>query len=272
MKQVAGIKEAAQILAEKLYKVQVNLDGEPAYKGHFKTNEIRQNYGSITRFLETLIEESNAQEVAVHYGESNGSSWKNPRWIYFKKAADVAQPMDNIEVDPYSLNGIEVNHNAKEALQARLWMVKNELDRTKSERDRFDAKLQTISDKYDVLEEKYRDLKHEHKDLELDHQRQISNMTKPSYFDKILENEDLMDKIGEAIGENLRPSGLNGADLSPEGQYVLEAMRSTNGMDKAFARVVAQLTNIKFLDDLNSLLTKHESTQEPGTLDLTADQ
>ena len=274
MKRVKGVQEAARILASKKHKIQVHADGKPAFDGHLKTDEIIESYGGIKRFLEGIIDDNAPSTIAIQYGESNGSSWKNPTWIYFdlsekQESKPKAQPTGQMDMDPFSLNGVDMAPNSSEALKARLWTTANELQRTSSERDRLQNKVDLLTDKNEQLLEENRELKHQVKDLEMDHKREMANLTKPGMLEKLLEREDLVDKIVDILGDQMGPeNSLNAANLSEHARAVIDTMQNRQGMDQALYRVVANLSP-GFIQDLNALFIKYEQ-QAPKELDATA--
>jgi len=271
MKQVKGIEEAAKILASRMHKVNLSCDGQEAYKGWLKTDEIRQAYGSIRQFLEGYIKDRQPKVMVINYGESNGSSLKNPKTMFFQVEQEntPATHVTNAN-DPYGVQGLNLAPESPESLKARLWSIGQELERTARERDKLELRNEQLREKNEELIETNREQRHKIADLEMDHKRELANINKPSFVDKILEDKELRDSILDAIGDR-EGAGLNGAALSDNGRYVVESMQSMPGLDQVLSQVTANATKMKFMQELVNLI-QAQTTPPAQELDATANQ
>lgn len=268
MKRISSLKEMTRLLANGNYKIAVNVDDKPAFDGHLKTQEIKETYGSIKSFLESVIEDSDPKVITVQYGLTNGSSWKNPRWMFIDlqaKNSEKERPAQrSFRQDPYGLNGIATPNETMDSLQFKLLFLNNELERHKNDASNATRDKEDYKRKLEEQIEEVRSLKHKLQDLELEHKREISSIQKPSMIDKLLEKPEVAAGIMDLISSaNVPKQGLNGAPLSDYGNHVVQVMQKHANIDRVLARVLkAMNTNKEFTGQLMGLLNRIETATE----------
>jgi hypothetical protein len=270
MKRVNGLQEMTRLLAGANYKLALEVDGKPAYDGQLKTTEIKETYGSIKKFLDGIVADYSPEVISAQYGLTNGSSWKNPTWIYcdLKATENNKKPLSlgfsDFQKDPFGLNGMEVPQGDSLAtLQYKFLLKASELQKAELKLEQLSSKNENYKDKLDEYHEIIRDLKNDIEDLKRTHLRELEGIQKPSMIEKLLENPEVSGGLMKLLDQsNSGSAGLNAPKLTEYGQHVLSTMQSSPKIEKVLSRVLNSMnTNQQFSTELLALMHRFEASQ-----------
>ena len=260
MRKVQTLQEMTRLLAGANYK---------AYDGQLKTTEIKETYGSIKNFLDGIVDDYNPKVISAQYGLTNGSSWKNPQWIFFDFGAIEKSPRSqtvafkDFQSDPMGLNAMEIPQGDNiETIRYKFLLTTSNLQDAQRKIENLSNKNENYKEKLDEYNQIIRDLKNDLEDLKRSHARELEAIQKPSMIEKLMENPEVAGGLMKLLDQSNSPqAGLNAPNLSEYGQHVLKTMQSAPNIDKVLCRVLNSMNKDKqFSTELNALMHRYENT------------
>lgn len=252
MREFQTITELAHELSQGELKIHVFADGQDVSFRKLKTSEVKAEHGSIENYLNQIIERHSPKRLAVNYGKSNGTSWKEPKMamVSFQKTQGLNFPQTT---DLIGLNGMAQPQDNVAELRSKNWMLKTRYDDIKAENTDLKAENRILKSDKEQLERENRQKMHQIEDLGRKHEREIEDLQKPDFIEKLLENEDVRDMAMKLLDQRAN-KGLNAPNLDHNGHAVIEAMQKSPKLAEIFVSLMPKLQDLNFVNNLKKLM------------------
>jgi hypothetical protein len=250
MKNVSTITELVNVLGSGKIKFDVYADGQK-----LNTQKINSQEVNLESYLRSLFDQHSPQNFTVNFGQSNGTSWKNPQLITLISGQQGLNQNYSPQPDFIATRAAELPTDSGPELRTKNWLLQTHYGEVKEKHFELKAKHEVLKHKFETLEKELRQKQILLEDTERKHQREIEDVNKPDLIDKVMtaaEKPENLALIKEIIAN--KTQGLNGPQLNEHGKKVVEAMQQHPELSGPLLVIVPHLTDEAFLAGVQKLM------------------